>query len=97
MIKGKTIIITGAAGVIGRETARVFNLNGANVFLVDKDVKNLHQTQPQKPPNTTITFHIQSFHTSPKHLNKNPTTSTPITAKTSQFQWTNASRRLRLQ
>ena len=45
MIKGKTIIITGAAGVIGRETARVFNLNGANVFLVDKDVKNLHQTQ----------------------------------------------------
>ena len=40
MIKGKTVIITGAAGVIGREIARLFNLNGANLFLVDKDIKN---------------------------------------------------------
>jgi rhamnose utilization protein RhaD (predicted bifunctional aldolase and dehydrogenase)/NAD(P)-dependent dehydrogenase (short-subunit alcohol dehydrogenase family) len=45
MIKGKTVIITGAAGVIGREIARLFNLNGANLFLVDKDIKNLKETQ----------------------------------------------------
>ena len=45
MIKGKTIIITGAAGVIGREIAKLFNINGANVFLVDKDIKNLQETQ----------------------------------------------------
>ncbi len=45
MIKGKTIIVTGAGGVIGREIAKLFNVNGANVFLVDKDLKNLYETQ----------------------------------------------------
>jgi len=43
-IKGKTVIITGAGGVIGRETAILFNANGANVFLVDKDKYSLELT-----------------------------------------------------
>jgi rhamnose utilization protein RhaD (predicted bifunctional aldolase and dehydrogenase)/NAD(P)-dependent dehydrogenase (short-subunit alcohol dehydrogenase family) len=43
-IKGKTVIITGAGGVIGRETAVLFNANGANVFLVDKDKNSLKIT-----------------------------------------------------
>ncbi|MDB0048455.1 bifunctional aldolase/short-chain dehydrogenase [Pseudomonadota bacterium] len=43
-IKGKTVIITGAGGVIGRETAKLFNGNGANVFLVDKDIESLKKT-----------------------------------------------------
>jgi len=44
LIKGKTIIITGAGGVIGRTTAILFNKNGANVFLVDKDKTSLDVT-----------------------------------------------------
>ena len=44
LIKGKTIIITGAGGAIGRATAILFNKNGANVFLVDKDKTSLDVT-----------------------------------------------------
>ena len=39
--KGKTVIITGAGGAIGRKTAILFNSFGANVFLVDKNEEQL--------------------------------------------------------
>ena len=54
LIRGKTVIITGAGGVIGREVARLFNYEGANVFLVDKDIKSLQETQNLMNANSAI-------------------------------------------
>ena len=54
LIRGKTVIITGAGGVIGREVARLFNYEGANVFLVDKDIKSLQETQNLMDANSAI-------------------------------------------
>ena len=53
-IKGKTVIITGAGGVIGRKTALLFNSNGANVFLVDKDEDQLKITHNLMNKNSSI-------------------------------------------
>jgi len=54
LIRGKTVIITGAGGVIGREVARLFNYEGANVFLVDKDLKSLQETKNLVNSNSAI-------------------------------------------
>ena len=54
LIRGKTVIITGAGGVIGREVARLFNYEGANVFLVDKDIKSLQETRNLMNSNSAI-------------------------------------------
>jgi rhamnose utilization protein RhaD (predicted bifunctional aldolase and dehydrogenase)/NAD(P)-dependent dehydrogenase (short-subunit alcohol dehydrogenase family) len=54
LIRGKTVLITGAGGVIGREVARLFNYEGANVFLVDKDLKSLQYTQNLMNSNSAI-------------------------------------------
>jgi rhamnose utilization protein RhaD (predicted bifunctional aldolase and dehydrogenase)/NAD(P)-dependent dehydrogenase (short-subunit alcohol dehydrogenase family) len=54
LINGKTVLITGAGGVIGREVARLFNYEGANVFLVDKDLKSLQDTQNLMNSNSAI-------------------------------------------
>lgn len=54
LIRGKTVLITGAGGVIGREVARLFNYEGANVFLVDKDIKSLQETQNLMNSNSAI-------------------------------------------
>lgn len=54
LIRGKTVIITGAGGVIGREVARLFNYEGANIFLVDKDIKSLQETQSLMNSNSAI-------------------------------------------
>ena len=54
LIRGKTVIITGAGGVIGREVARLFNYEGANVFLVDKDIKSLQETRNLLNSNSAI-------------------------------------------
>ena len=54
LIRGKTVLITGAGGVIGREVARLFNYEGANVFLVDKDLKSLQDSQNLMNSNSAI-------------------------------------------
>jgi len=54
LIRGKTVIITGAGGVIGREVASLFNYEGANVFLVDKDLKSLQETKNLVNSNSAI-------------------------------------------
>jgi rhamnose utilization protein RhaD (predicted bifunctional aldolase and dehydrogenase)/NAD(P)-dependent dehydrogenase (short-subunit alcohol dehydrogenase family) len=54
LISGKTVLITGAGGVIGREVARLFNYEGANVFLVDKDLTSLQDTQNLMNSNSAI-------------------------------------------
>ena len=36
-LTGKTVIITGASGGIGAETARLFYAEGANLMLVDRE------------------------------------------------------------
>ncbi|MFC5471508.1 SDR family NAD(P)-dependent oxidoreductase [Cohnella suwonensis] len=43
-LAGKTAIITGAASGIGRETARLFAEQGANLVLVDCDDKKLNES-----------------------------------------------------
>jgi rhamnose utilization protein RhaD (predicted bifunctional aldolase and dehydrogenase)/NAD(P)-dependent dehydrogenase (short-subunit alcohol dehydrogenase family) len=54
LISGKTVLITGAGGIIGREVARLFNYEGANVFLVDKDLTSLQNTQNLMNSNSAI-------------------------------------------
>ena len=39
--KNKVCIITGGAGSIGLESAKLMHESGANIMLVDRDVKNL--------------------------------------------------------
>ncbi len=70
LIRGKTIIITGAGGIIGREIAKVFNGEGANVFLVDKDLNSLQETQSLMNSNSTIYQCDLTVATSPQFIIK---------------------------
>ncbi|PCH98553.1 MAG: oxidoreductase [Rhodobacteraceae bacterium] len=45
MLTNKSIVITGAAGLIGRRTALACAQAGANVFLVDIDSKGIEETR----------------------------------------------------
>ena len=40
-LAGKNVLITGAAGAIGQETARLFHALGAALFLTDRDQQSL--------------------------------------------------------
>src|SRR4051794_9994043 len=41
LMKGKTALVTGAANGIGAEIARLFSEQGARIWLLDKDEKQL--------------------------------------------------------
>lgn len=49
MLKGKIFLITGAAGIIGRTTARLICDQNAAVFLVDRSVEGLAQVAATFP------------------------------------------------
>ena len=66
IIRGKTVLITGAGGIIGREIAKLFNSEGANVFLVDKDLKSLQETHKSMNSNSTILQSDLTVSTAPK-------------------------------
>ena len=40
-LRGRIVLVTGAAGAIGRAISQTFRANGANVFLVDRDAEGL--------------------------------------------------------
>ena len=42
-LKGKTVIITGAAGLLGKNYAQALSEAGANLALLDKDKKSLEE------------------------------------------------------
>lgn len=46
-IKGKTVVVTGGAGVLGSGIARFLAGNGANVAILDKDVKRAEELTAQ--------------------------------------------------
>jgi NAD(P)-dependent dehydrogenase (short-subunit alcohol dehydrogenase family) len=50
-VKGKTVLITGAASGLGREMAITFVENGARVALVDHDAETLLKTVSELGPN----------------------------------------------
>ena len=66
LIRGKTVLITGAGGIIGREIAKVFNGEGANVVLVDKDLKSLQETHKLMNSNSIILQSDLTVSTAPK-------------------------------
>ena len=45
-LKGKSVVITGATGGIGSETAKVFKSNGAKLALLGRDKKNWMNCKP---------------------------------------------------
>ncbi|NEX23357.1 SDR family NAD(P)-dependent oxidoreductase [Thiorhodococcus mannitoliphagus] len=51
-LAGKTLIITGAAGNLGRATAKAFAAAGATLALVGRDQLTLQQAQAELPPGT---------------------------------------------
>ena len=66
LIRGKTVLITGAGGIIGRQIAKVFNGEGANVVLVDKDLKSLQETHKLMNSNSIILQSDLTDSTAPK-------------------------------
>lgn len=54
-LERKTIIVTGAASGIGRETARVLNELGAKLLLLDRDEDGLRSLENEL---TGAVFHV---------------------------------------
>ena len=57
-LKGKSIVITGATGGIGSETAKVFKSNGAKLALLGRDKNKLDELQTELGEDEN-TFYIE--------------------------------------
>ena len=60
-LKGKNILISGASSGIGRQCAIDFSFNGANVFLLGRNVEELEKTQELCAQDVTIKYYSVNF------------------------------------
>ena len=60
-LKGKNILVSGASSGIGRQCAIDFSFNGANVFLLGRNVEELKKTQDLCAQDVTIKYFSVDF------------------------------------